>query len=191
LRKAGLPGLDVHQKKSWPVGGSYLAGRPDRSCSIPNHDAGLWSCRRGSLRPRSACGDGGDGRSIGSRSGCAVPRVQTDPGQRPRTFVTYRGAKATPRGESDPHALAGLRHPRLACPHEELIAALDGRLRDHHRFLIGQHLKTVEQLDATIAEFNARLESRLRLFRDAIERRKESRRQRQRAQTRWPRSAPI
>jgi transposase len=53
--------------------------------------------------------------------------------------------RAIVAGESDPRVLAGLRHPRLACPHEELIAALEGRLRDHHRFLIGQHLKTIER----------------------------------------------
>jgi transposase len=73
-------------------------------------------------------------------------------------------------GESDPHALADLRHPRLACPHEKLIAALDGRLGDHHRFLIGQHLKTIEQLEATIAEFDVRLQAALAPFREAIER---------------------
>ena len=78
--------------------------------------------------------------------------------------------RAIVAGESDPHALAGLRHPRLACPHAELVAALDGRLRDHHRFLIGQHLKTIEQLEATIAEFDFRLEAALAPFRDAIER---------------------
>ena len=53
---------------------------------------------------------------------------------------------------------------------QELVAALDGRLRDHHRFLIGQHLKTIEQIEATIAEFDARLEAALAPFRDAIER---------------------
>ena len=73
-------------------------------------------------------------------------------------------------GYGDPTVLAGLRHPRLACPHEELIASLDGRLRDHHRFLIGQHLKTIEQIEATIAEFDVRLEVALAPFRDVIER---------------------
>ena len=78
--------------------------------------------------------------------------------------------KAIVGGEGDPSIVAGLRHPRLACPHEELIATLDGRLRDHHRFLIGQHLKTIEQIEATIAEFDARLEVALAPFRDVIER---------------------
>ena len=81
--------------------------------------------------------------------------------------------KAIVAGESDPLRLAELGHPRLACARENLVAALQGRLRDHHRFLIGQHLKTIEQLEATVAEFDARLDAALAPFRDAIERLKE------------------
>jgi hypothetical protein len=43
-------------------------------------------------------------------------------------------------------------------------------LRDHHRFLIGQHLKTIEQIEATIAQFDARLEAALAPFCGAAER---------------------
>jgi transposase len=81
--------------------------------------------------------------------------------------------KAIVAGEDDPLRLAELGHPKLACARGDLAAALQGRLRDHHRFLIGQHLKTVEQIEATIAEFDARLEAALAPFRDAIERLKE------------------
>ena len=73
-------------------------------------------------------------------------------------------------GESDARRLAELGHRQLACSREELAAALDGRLRDHHRFLIGQHLKTIEQIEATIGEFETRLEAALAPFRDAVER---------------------
>jgi transposase len=45
--------------------------------------------------------------------------------------------------------------------------------RDHHRFLIGQHLKTIEQIEATIGEFDARLEAALAPFLDAAERLKD------------------
>ncbi len=58
-------------------------------------------------------------------------------------FSGRRILKAIVAGESDPRRLAELGHSRLACTHAELAAALDGRLRDHHRFLIGQHLKTI------------------------------------------------
>jgi len=81
--------------------------------------------------------------------------------------------KAMAAGQSDPQRLADLGHPKLACTHAELAAALDGRVRNHHRFLISQHLKTIEQIEATIAEFDARLEDALVPFRDAVERLKE------------------
>ena len=76
-------------------------------------------------------------------------------------------------GESDPRRLAELGHPKLACTREELAAALEGRLRDHHRFLIGQHLKMIEQVEATIGEFDARIEAALAPFRDAAGRLKD------------------
>ena len=88
-------------------------------------------------------------------------------------FSGRRILKAIVAGESDPRRLAALGHPKLACSREDLIAALQGRLRDHHRFLIGQHLKTIEQIEATIAEFDARLEAALAPFRDAVERLKD------------------
>ena len=78
--------------------------------------------------------------------------------------------KAIVSGQSDPRRLAELGHPQLACTREELAAALEGRLRDHHRFLIGQHLKTIEQIEATIAAFDARLEAALAPFCGAAER---------------------
>ena len=78
--------------------------------------------------------------------------------------------KAIVAGENDPRQLVELAHPRLACAREDLAAALQGRLRDHHRFLIGQHLKTIEQIEATIAEFDIRLEAALSPFRGAVER---------------------
>ena len=81
--------------------------------------------------------------------------------------------KAIVAGESDPRRLAELGHSKLACTRDELAGALEGCLRDHHRFLIGQHLKTIEQIEVTIAEFDARLEAALAPFRDAVERLKE------------------
>jgi transposase len=54
--------------------------------------------------------------------------------------------KAIVAGETDPMKLAELGGPRLAASKSELADALHGRVRPHHRFLIGQHLKTNEQL---------------------------------------------
>jgi hypothetical protein len=33
---------------------------------------------------------------------------------------------------------------RLGCPRAALAAALTGRVREHHRFLLAQHLRTIE-----------------------------------------------
>jgi len=78
--------------------------------------------------------------------------------------------KAIVAGESDARRLAELGGSRLACSRADLTAALDGRVRGHHRFLIGQHLKTIEQIEATIGEFDVRLETALAPFRGATER---------------------
>jgi transposase len=76
-------------------------------------------------------------------------------------------------GETDPLKLAKLGGPRLAATKSELTDALHGRVRSHHQFLIGQHLKTIEQLEETITAFDDRIEAALEPFRDAIERLKE------------------
>ena len=73
-------------------------------------------------------------------------------------------------GESNPDILSALGSPRLAASRTELSDALHGHIREHHRFLIGQHLKTIEQLEATITAFDARIEAALAPFRDTTER---------------------
>ena len=88
-------------------------------------------------------------------------------------FSGRRILKAMIAGETDAGRLADLGSSRLAAPREALVAALTGRIRDHHRFLIGQHLKTIEQIEATRGEFDARIEAALGPFRDAVERLKE------------------
>ena len=78
--------------------------------------------------------------------------------------------KAMIAGETDPDKLSALGSPRLAASRNDLADALLGRIREHHRFLIDQHLKTIEQLEATIAAFDARIEAALAPFRDAVDR---------------------
>lgn len=81
--------------------------------------------------------------------------------------------KAIVAGETDPDKLSSLGGPRLAAPRSALSDALHGRVREHHRFLVGQHLKTIEQLEQTITDFDARIEAALAPFRDTIDRLKE------------------
>jgi transposase len=81
--------------------------------------------------------------------------------------------KAMVAGETDPGKLAELGSQRLGASRGDLTEALHGRVREHHRFLIDQHLKTIEQLEATITAFDVRIEAALAPFRDAIQRLKE------------------
>jgi transposase len=78
--------------------------------------------------------------------------------------------KAMIAGETDPAKLAALGSTRLKCTQADLIAALDGRLTAHHRFLLAQHLALVEQLEATVAEFDSAIEAAIAPFREPIER---------------------
>lgn len=73
-------------------------------------------------------------------------------------------------GESDPETLAALGHERLRCSRRELVETLRGRVTDHHRFMLSQHLRMVEELERSVREFDRRIEVALEPFRDAIER---------------------
>src|SRR5262249_37841289 len=73
-------------------------------------------------------------------------------------------------GESDPEKLAELGSERLRCSHTELLEALRGRVTDHHRFMLRQHLRMVEELERSVSEFDRRIEVALEPFRDDIER---------------------
>jgi len=72
-------------------------------------------------------------------------------------------------GETDPQRLAELATGRLKATREELVEALHGRLREHHRFLLKLHLDQVKSLEAVIRGVEARLESMLAPFRVEIQ----------------------
>jgi transposase len=78
--------------------------------------------------------------------------------------------KALIDGESDAEALAALGGSRLKCSRQDLKEGLEGRITAHHRFLIGQHLRMIEELEAAQAAFDARIEAALEPFHDAAER---------------------
>jgi transposase len=73
-------------------------------------------------------------------------------------------------GESDAGRLAALGGPRLHASRQELERGLDGRITSHHRFMLGQHLRMIEELEAAVAAFDARIEAAMAPFRDAAER---------------------
>jgi transposase len=60
-------------------------------------------------------------------------------------------------GESDPATLAALGSARLRCSPEQLREALRGRVSDHQRFLLQQHLATVDHLRAQVQKFDAQI----------------------------------
>jgi transposase len=76
--------------------------------------------------------------------------------------------KAMIAGETNPTKLAEFGSKRLKCPRAELTAALDGRVTEHHRFLIAHHLNLIEELERHIAAFDARIEKLLAPLRDAV-----------------------
>lgn len=73
-------------------------------------------------------------------------------------------------GEEDPERLAGLAHRRIQCSREQLREALRGRVTAHHRFLLRQHLATVDHLERVVADFDAQITRCLAPFRDPFER---------------------
>jgi transposase len=71
--------------------------------------------------------------------------------------------KSSPRLATSVSAARGLR----------LVQVLTGCVREHHRFLLEQHLRTIEQLEDSVAAFDARIEAALSPFHDIVERLKE------------------
>jgi len=78
--------------------------------------------------------------------------------------------KALIAGETDAQKLAALGSERLRCGQAMLCEALTGRVREHHRFLLAQHLKTIEQLEQSVIEFDVRIEDALAPVRDIANR---------------------
>lgn len=57
-------------------------------------------------------------------------------------------------GETDPCVMADLAKGRLREKRAQLESALQGRVREHHRFLIAQHLEHLDFLEAQVAAFD-------------------------------------
>jgi transposase len=58
-------------------------------------------------------------------------------------------------GESDPHRLADLAQGTARRKHDELVEALHGRIRPHHRTLLRLHLNLIVALEHTVGEIDA------------------------------------
>jgi transposase len=78
--------------------------------------------------------------------------------------------KALISGESDPERLAELSHRSLKRKRAELVKALHGRIRPHHRELLRLHLGVITSLEQAVAQLDKRIEEALAPFRAAVER---------------------
>jgi transposase len=73
-------------------------------------------------------------------------------------------------GETDPRKLAGLADWRVKASREQIAEALQGRVTEHHRFMISLHLRHIDQIDANVSELERRIEKALDPFRPVVER---------------------
>lgn len=66
------------------------------------------------------------------------------------------------KGQQNPEQLAELARRKLRAKIPELRLALEGRVSDHHRFLLKMHLEHVEYLEQQIEQLTERIESHLK-----------------------------
>ena len=71
-------------------------------------------------------------------------------------------------GETDEQKLAALARGRLRSKMQELVYALEGRVTEHHRFLLGQHMRQIEFFEQMIGEYEQRIDEQVRPFFDYI-----------------------
>jgi transposase len=73
-------------------------------------------------------------------------------------------------GEADPDKLAELARQRLRAKIPQLRLALQGRVSEHHRFLLRLHLDHIRHLEEMIGRLTARIEGCLAPFAEAVQR---------------------
>jgi transposase len=71
-------------------------------------------------------------------------------------------------GQDSPEQLAKLARGKLKNKIPQLEQALEGRVRDHHRFLLGQYLDEWKDLGARIARMEAEIDERIGPFEAAV-----------------------
>jgi transposase len=72
--------------------------------------------------------------------------------------------KALAEGGSAPAAMAELAKRRLRRKRDQLALALDGHLAEHQRFLLGMHLRRLEEIGRDLAEVEAAIGTAMRPF---------------------------
>jgi transposase len=72
--------------------------------------------------------------------------------------------KALAAGTTTPAEMAGLARGRMRRKHAALEAALDGRMREHQRFLLAMQLRHLEAIERDLDALDARIEAQLEPF---------------------------
>lgn len=72
-------------------------------------------------------------------------------------------------GEATPEEMAQMAKGRMRRKLRELELALEGRVQEHHRFLLGLQIRRLEQMEADIALVEARVREKLDPFREQVE----------------------
>src|SRR5918998_1251045 len=73
--------------------------------------------------------------------------------------------EALAAGATDAAGMAGLARGRMRRKAAELEAALEGRLREHQRFLLAMHLRQLEAVERDLDALDARIDAQLAPFR--------------------------
>ena len=73
-------------------------------------------------------------------------------------------------GETDPERLADRTTGRLKADRAEIVAAVHGRVTEHHRFLLKLHLTQVDALTAAVQQVEQQADEVLGPFREAVDR---------------------
>jgi len=71
-------------------------------------------------------------------------------------------------GDTDPEALADLAKGLLRKKRPQLVKALTGKIKPHHRFLIAELICQIEYLEETVGRIGKEIEERLRPFEEDI-----------------------
>ena len=78
------------------------------------------------------------------------------------------GFDPTMAADSDPGVLLTLVNRRVKAPRDRVLAALQGRVTDRHRFLLRLHLQQFDHLDAAILDIDQEVDRDLDPFREAV-----------------------
>lgn len=72
-------------------------------------------------------------------------------------------------GQASPEVMAELAKGRLRNNREQLVQALEGRVRPHHRFVLAELLCQIDSINETIERFNEQIEVFCQPFNAAVQ----------------------